>query len=235
MTYVIADIHGNLRRFLSVLDRIGLGGGDTIYVLGDVIDRHPHGIEILRRIMAMPNARMLLGNHEYMMCGAIGVPGDPSAEWYDELLHWYRNGGEVTHRALNELDIDVQREIFAYLDGLPLNIDVTVNGTAYKLVHAAPTEEFARYPDFRDETCFSVWKRYTENEFTPDGYTMVFGHTPTSEYQSDRVLRIWHGKGMIGVDCGSGFPDVAAYGKQGRLACLRLEDGAEFYSDEAGV
>ena len=45
---------------------------DTLYILGDVIDRHPYGITILRKIMKMPNAKMLLGNHEYIMLKAIG-------------------------------------------------------------------------------------------------------------------------------------------------------------------
>lgn len=67
MTYVLSDIHGNLRRFESIMKQINLQSDDTLYVLGDVVDRYPDGIKILRRIMKMPNARMLMGNHEYMM------------------------------------------------------------------------------------------------------------------------------------------------------------------------
>ena len=63
MKYVIADIHGNERRFNSILKQISLQSEDTLYVLGDVIDRYPGGIRILRRIMSMPNVEMLLGNH----------------------------------------------------------------------------------------------------------------------------------------------------------------------------
>ena len=74
MTYVLSDIHGNERRFNSVMEQIGLRPEDTLYVLGDVIDRHPGGIRLLRRIMAMPNAKMILGNHEYMMLRALGRP-----------------------------------------------------------------------------------------------------------------------------------------------------------------
>lgn len=47
MIYVMSDIHGNMRRFRSVLEKIQLRPEDTLYVLGDVIDRHPYGIEIL--------------------------------------------------------------------------------------------------------------------------------------------------------------------------------------------
>lgn len=55
MIYVMSDIHGNLRRFNSILEQIKLTDKDTLYVLGDVIDRYPDGIRILRKLMAMDN------------------------------------------------------------------------------------------------------------------------------------------------------------------------------------
>lgn len=76
MIYVMSDIHGNMRRFDSVMKQIELRPEDTLYILGDVIDRYPDGIRILRRIMAMPNVKMLLGSHEYMMLNALGRPYD---------------------------------------------------------------------------------------------------------------------------------------------------------------
>ena len=80
MTYVLSDIHGNLRRFESIMKQIDLQSDDTMYVLGDVVDRYPDGIKILRRIMKMPNAKMLMGNHEYMMLQAIGHCRDAADE-----------------------------------------------------------------------------------------------------------------------------------------------------------
>lgn len=41
MIYVMSDIHGQKRRFDSVMRQIGLRAEDTLYVLGDVIDRNP--------------------------------------------------------------------------------------------------------------------------------------------------------------------------------------------------
>ena len=41
MTYVMSDIHGNMRRFNSVMEQFNLQPEDTLYILGDVIDRHP--------------------------------------------------------------------------------------------------------------------------------------------------------------------------------------------------
>ena len=62
MVYVLSDIHGNERRFNSILEQINLQSDDILYILGDVVDRHPEGIRILRKIMKMPNVKMLLGN-----------------------------------------------------------------------------------------------------------------------------------------------------------------------------
>ena len=67
----MADIHGNSKRFLSVMNQINLQPKDTLYVLGDIIDRYPDGIRILRMLMDMSNTKMLLGNHEYMMLNAF--------------------------------------------------------------------------------------------------------------------------------------------------------------------
>ena len=44
LIYVMSDIHRNLANFNSILEQINLQADDTLYVLGDVIDRHPYGI-----------------------------------------------------------------------------------------------------------------------------------------------------------------------------------------------
>ena len=60
----------------------------------------------------------------------------------------------------------------------------------------------------------------------PNDKTVIFGHTPTEYYQDDIPLKIWHGGDKIGIDCGSGKTRSSC-----RLACLRLDDMAEFYSE----
>ena len=240
MIYVMSDIHGNMRRFNSILAQIKLQPDDTLYILGDVIDRHPDGIRILRKIMSAPNRKMLLGNHEYMMLRALGEPYDNS-DWdsvYDLegcLKLWYRNGGGVTHRHLKHIRKTLRAEIYTYLKSLPLNIDITVNGKAYKLVHGAPADQFeACAEQFRNRTHFSIWKRWQDGDWLPNNYTMIFGHTPTRHFQPEPPMRIYYGQGKIGIDCGSGYsedPDYE-YRAYGRLACLRLDDMKEFYSEE---
>lgn len=234
MIYVLSDIHGNQRRFTSIMEQIRLRPEDTLYVLGDVIDRHPGGLRILRRLMAMKNVKMLLGNHEYMMLRALGFPYDDYADDGNAIAHWYRNGGKVTHDHLKRLRKTVRAEILAFLRALPLSYDIEVGGVSYKLVHGAPIETFDGDPKYKNPTHYAVWKRWETGDAPCGDYTMVFGHTPTRYYQDNVPMEVWADERRIGIDCGSGYPEEESepLSRYGRLACLRLDDGMIFYSRE---
>lgn len=240
MIYVMSDIHGNLRRFRSVMKQIKLQPEDTLYVLGDVIDRYPDGIRILRQIMAMSNAKMLLGNHEYMMLRALGRPydnADQMDDWAKEDARylWYSNGGHVTHQYWKRIRKNLREEIIQYLHSLPLNYDVDVYGTHYTLVHGAPLVEHDTFSyRYSDLTYYAVWKRWQKYDRQNGDYTLIFGHTPTLQFAKIAPMKIWYGSRRIGIDCGSGYPEDSNshYSKYGRLACLRLDDMKEFYSEE---
>ena len=64
--YVIADIHGEYDAFEELLAKISFGDEDTLYILGDVLDRGPNPIKVMRKLMTMPNAICIAGNHEVM-------------------------------------------------------------------------------------------------------------------------------------------------------------------------
>ena len=240
MIYVLSDIHGQRRRFESILKQINLQPEDTLYVLGDVIDRNPDGIKILRQIMAMPNAKMLLGNHELMMLDALYFVVPDRIAYPDEYLDralriWYNNGGGVTHNYLKRIKISVRQEIFDFLADLPLNYNVTVNGQDYILAHAAPAFLYYDHPGkYRDERDYAVWKRFDYNFPKLENATVIFGHTTTNCFQTCNPMELWYGNGWIGIDCGSSYPEKGDEwsGYYGRLACLRLDDMKVFYSEE---
>ncbi len=243
MIYVMSDIHGNLRRFNSVMEQIKLTPDDTLYVLGDVIDRYPDGIRILRKLMSMENVRMIMGNHEYMMLEVLyrndtGLDAKERYKQEQRIRLWYNNGGLVTNNYFKHIRRSVRAEIFAYLKSLPVNIDITVNGVDYKLVHAAPEEMYYDYTSlrYRNSREFSVWHRLGRHEDIPGEYTLIFGHTPTYYYQDNLPMRIYRNSRVIGIDCGAGTAETAEYRNgfcYGRLACLRLDDMKEFYSEES--
>ena len=46
-SYVISDMHGRFEEFKQMLELIDFSSSDTLYILGDVIDRGPDPIEML--------------------------------------------------------------------------------------------------------------------------------------------------------------------------------------------
>lgn len=238
MIYVLSDIHGNTERFNSIMEQINLQPEDTLYVLGDVVDRYPDGIKLLRRIMKMDNAKMLLGNHEYMMLNTLD-PKEELDKWeYRDLQRlWYRNGGMVTHEYIKHIRKTIRKEIFEYLRALPINIKIEVNGKNYLLVHGSPLENYSWiYREYETKEKFAVWERWQPCDPVPEGYTLIFGHTPTINFQNNEPLEIYITDDAIGIDCGCGYPKSRFYGESiGRLACLRLDDMKVFYSKEEGV
>lgn len=238
MIYVLSDIHGNMKRFDSIIEQINLRSEDTLYVLGDVIDRYPDGIKILRRLMEMNNVKMLLGNHEHMMLNALDpITEDDKFEQARSLRLWYRNGGSVTHNYIKHIRKDVRKEIFEFLRKLPINIKIEVNGKKYLLVHGSPLENYSWiYREYETAEKFAVWERWSVCAPIPEGYTLIFGHTPTIRFQDKDILEIWVSDTAIGIDCGSGYPNSNFKGEPiSRLACLRLDDMKVFYSKEEGV
>lgn len=212
--YVMSDIHGEGSRFYAMLDRIGFTSSDTLYILGDVIDRGADGVALLRQILTSSNMTMLLGNHEQMMLEYY----KPDASFV-EILRWNRNGNVATVKALDHLREKQRLELLTEVALLPDYLDVQVNGRWFHLVHGFPSD--TRYG--------RVWTRpdyYAANPLKDT--TLIVGHTPVVVYSTQEPVRdhfrILHAPGFIDIDCGCGHSS-----EQRRLACLRLEDMEEFY------
>ena len=154
MIYVLSDIHGNLRRFNSIMEQINLKESDTLYILGDAIDRHPYGIKILRRIMKMPNAKMLLGNHEYIMLKAIG----DSEINLIALALWYQNRGKCTHDYLKHIRKDLRQGMIDSLGDRITKIQFKNAVATEKLV-----ELLANYYDRSDKDFDDLSRSAVEN------------------------------------------------------------------------
>lgn len=235
-TYVLSDVHGQLAYFESVISQINLHPDDTLYVLGDVIDRGAHGIAILRQIMDMPNAKMLIGNHEFMMLNALDEPYDGiSRNTADSFELWYRNGGGVTHIAWISQPHSQRLDMLDYLKSLPLNVDVEVGGKDYRLVHAADTEFYSHYKrQYRSEAEYSVWERNALKEMSKASKNYVFGHTGTFNFAPNPAPTVFRKGNLIGIDCGcavkDGFFDPEIGIIRGRLGCVRLDDMRVYYS-----
>jgi len=211
MVYCISDIHGEYDKYQAILELIQFSDKDILYVLGDVIDRKPNGIDILLDIMERPNVHMLLGNHEQMCLD------DLLWHEYDARRRWHNNGGIETRRDILYRRPELKNKILRFLRDLPDQLNIEVNGRKFYLTHGYPAEN-------KDDR---IWQRPEINAPAPiPDMTAIVGHTPTVYLcgKDDQSFRIWYGNGVIDIDCGCGNNTPLR-----RLACLRLDDMKEFY------
>ena len=75
-TYLIGDIQGCDAALGQLMDHIDFSPSrDTLYLLGDLVNRGPHSAQVLRRCMALGDAiKPLLGNHDlHLLAHAHGI------------------------------------------------------------------------------------------------------------------------------------------------------------------
>ena len=66
MIYAISDLHGCYDKYVRMLEKINFNDSDTLYILGDIVDRGSDGIKILLDIYNRKNVIALRGNHDYL-------------------------------------------------------------------------------------------------------------------------------------------------------------------------
>ena len=79
MTYVMSDLHGCYEAYRSMLEKIHFGMDDTLYILGDTVDRGPDGMKLLLDMMERHNVTVLRGNHDHtawLMLRHLGMKVD---------------------------------------------------------------------------------------------------------------------------------------------------------------
>ena len=228
MTYVISDVHGEKKDFIKMMIRIGFSDRDTLYVIGDVIDRGPDGIALLKSIMGSPNIHLLLGNHEYMMRSFLSLDKNKDhSRWIDAYSLWcFINGGEITYDSFLKETPDTREKILDYLMALPVSTSLEISDKKILLVHAAPPFLYTvPEPGIDNPTAFAVWHRLTPGEKLETDYELIIcGHTPTMYFTDDRSSHVIRQNGIMWIDCGCTYKDNG-----GRLACVCLETEEIFY------
>lgn len=87
-TYAIGDIQGCDRELAALLDKIGFSGGDELWLAGDLINRGPDSLSVLRRLFGMADqCRIVLGNHDlHFLAILFGGHSPGRSDTLDELL-----------------------------------------------------------------------------------------------------------------------------------------------------
>lgn len=256
-TYVFSDVHGHVATLDRLLARVSPSDDDRVVCLGDMVDRGPDPVGVINMVRGLPNATVLMGNHEDLMLSFYDDPNDQMA-----VLNWGINGCYTTVEGMQKLSAEERVAILIWLRGLPKWTCASVGGRDYICVHAGIRPfEVEGSMEWSPETIDFVmgmqqsedltWIREEFWEFptglideTGAGPIVIAGHTPTFYLEGmeglDREPRDDAGRCRmvrVGANEQTGWMadkwaiDCGCAGGHGigQLLMLRLDDCEEFY------
>ncbi len=202
MHYVCSDIHGQYELYKKMKADLRLKEGDTLYILGDVIDRGPEIFPLLLDVMGDPRVVCLFGNHEWLM--ADYAAGDSqNGRWFKPA-----NSGSITWGQFMALPEETRQKIMDFIHSRPLQLEVEVGGITFLLSHSyfLADRGTVSWKDVTDDEVYdTVWnspwreKQHVEfEEYLKDGRTHVIGHVPV-QYFAEPVEGP-EGKTMVAAD-----------------------------------
>jgi serine/threonine protein phosphatase 1 len=212
--FVISDIHGCLKTFEAMLDKIAFSKKDTLFLLGDYIDRGPDSKGVLDLIFKLQDEgydlRCLLGNHEEKLIQTL-----TEEETY---RNWLYYGGE---QALESFGVahpsEIPEKYFDFIKKLPRFFEVE----NYILCHAGMN--FKIENPFEDTNAL-IWIRHWYEQINYEwlgNRIIVHGHQPTVDSDMKTMLKNLHENQYLDIDCGCFKPESCT--GNGILACFELE------------
>lgn len=227
-TFVMSDIHGCYREYQRLLQVIRFREEDTLYVLGDCVDKGDAPMELLKDMMSRPNVIPLMGNHDLealvilrRLNEAQAGGAEQDAAFTESVRDWLADGGRTTLDGFLELSPGEQQNILAYLGTFLPYLETEIGGKRYLLVHGG-LEPFVPEQRIEDYDILSLVlsrpdyeKRYFQDR------VIITGHTPTPTVQKGNQGTVIRKNNHLAIDCG------CVYGY--RLAAVCLETGREYY------
>jgi serine/threonine protein phosphatase 1 len=208
--FVIGDVHGCARtlRYL-VTQVIRLAPGDSLYLLGDLIDRGPDSKGVLDFIFQLAatgfNVTPVRGNHEEM---CLRAPYNQSG-----MDMWTANGGLATLESFQaDGPGDIPHNYLHFLQSLPYYVLLD----DFVIVHAGLNFELTAPFDPFDDTGAMLWTRSdVVDRQRIGGRRLVCGHTMVTRQRLEASLL--SDKIMLDNGCVTArWPDM------GYLAALEL-------------
>lgn len=212
-TYCVSDLHGMYSKYKLLLETISFSDRDTLYIIGDMVDRGPQPITLVQDIMVRPNVIPLAGNHDVTACLWLGnlIDGGRAEELDDEtmmdMLLWSANGGESTLTEFRKLTISQRIAVVEWLMDLDIYSEIRVGGKDYILVHTGlgANAEPGRELDSYDLEDYLFSRSDYSRIIYPDKF-IVSGHTPTQTIPGNpNPGRIYRANNHIAIDCGCCF------------------------------
>ena len=178
-TYAATDFHGMYGIWKKIKEY--MKPDDTLYYLGDAIDRGPRGFEIFMELLDDSRVTYIKGNHEDMMYNAFTATGPAGTEWFKA---WRKNGARETLNNISDLGLTYEQKMqYVYkIQDMPTSMTIVMKDITYYLSHAGftPNEKYFSMYDF-DREHYNLWNRKHFFDDWPESLNhcvILHGHTP---------------------------------------------------------
>lgn len=231
MIYVASDIHGNFGKYKQLFTKVT--DNDSLFILGDIVDRGKDSIKILQDMMMRVNVYPIMGNHEDMALSIFKkllekITEESILDFDQEFLEgftnwYYYNGGESTLKEFIALSKDERENIIEYIEEFAPFDKVWVGSREYILVHTLEIENFSEEKPLSEYSFYDIlWGDVDYNTKYYKNKILVTGHTPVNSIEANNFKKtVYKGNNHIAIDCGCGF--------NGKLALYCLDTDEEFY------
>lgn len=137
MDWFVGDIQGELRLLMRALDEIGFNPvNDRLFCVGDLVDRGPDSLGVLKLFAESPWFHSVLGNHDALaLWHADALQSKP----YSDVMRMHHRVGGAWLDSLNASDIDF---VLRTLSALPMAIELPNTVGMIGIVHADATDSW---------------------------------------------------------------------------------------------
>lgn len=226
MIYVMSDLHGEYDKYIKMLDKINFREKDTMYILGDVVDRGLQPMPILLDMMKRKNIVPIFGNHELMALPVLEELIDFSDDKKDieqylscdikkAYMHWNCHGAETTIDSFLKLNVNDRVAVLNYLKSFK-KYETIIDDDENKilLVHAGLGnytlgKSLEMYSDYE----LTVMRPMVNGVEYGDFYKIIVGHMPTTSINGNPEM--YSSGNLLFIDCGASY--------NGRLCCLCID------------
>ena len=181
--WVIGDIHGYNETFDALIKKLNINEKDIILCLGDLIDKGPGSLEVLKKVSGSSQIFSIRGNHEEMMRLSV------SPKHGRMMKSWLKYGGLITLESFSKDEtnqVEEARKWLSFIENLPTEIVLD----KYRIVHAG-YDDSESLEDQNNQQ--KIWGRtifHTKQTLDPDRQIIV-GHTPVQTLNRLGKEEIW--------------------------------------------